>query len=311
MASQPGVTVHDFGGGGEDPDDPDEGLWHHRLTVTCEDRAGLLADLSEHLRAHEVDIVSAAVATDTESGHIVDSFAVRAAAAPRAAPPRRGWRQIRARQPKGPPWGSGGAKAAAAALLSRRSRTAGGGPRASPQAAGCASCPRWGSARDRLQRPQSLTRACLRVQVRDSKTGGRLSPQILELLCDSLWQVAIGAANPKRLSGGSAAAAAASGASGSARRASSGGSYAALSLTTVAEVRHPAASPAHPRSRQLSVRFSQADSAKTPVAQRRSIDGSVEEEDAVVRSRCAPAAAPRRSCTADTDLTLRCTARRR
>jgi hypothetical protein len=94
--------VHDFGGGGggfgaEDPGDPDEGLWHHRLTVTCDDRAGLLADLSEHLRAHEVDIVSAAVATDTDSGHIVDSFAVRAAprrelrrdAAPPMCSPRR------------------------------------------------------------------------------------------------------------------------------------------------------------------------------------------------------------------------------
>jgi UTP:GlnB (protein PII) uridylyltransferase len=54
----------------------DEGAWH-RLTVTCDDRAGLLADLSEHLRAHGVDIVSAAVATDTDSGQIVDTFAVR------------------------------------------------------------------------------------------------------------------------------------------------------------------------------------------------------------------------------------------
>ena len=76
------------------------------------------------------------------------------------------------------------------------------------------------------------------MQVRDAKTGGRLSPQMLESLCDTLWQVAIGAANPKRLSGGSAAAATAAGAPGSARRASSGGSYAALSLTTVAEVSH-------------------------------------------------------------------------
>lgn len=80
-----GVTVCDFGGAEE----PDEGLWHHRLTVTCDDRAGLLADLSEHLKAHEVDIVSAAVATDTESGQIVDSFAVRARRA-RAASPARG-----------------------------------------------------------------------------------------------------------------------------------------------------------------------------------------------------------------------------
>ena len=64
-----GVTVTEFDGS-------DDGRWHHRLTVTCDDRAGLLADLSEHLRAHDVDIVSAAVATDTESGHIVDSFAV-------------------------------------------------------------------------------------------------------------------------------------------------------------------------------------------------------------------------------------------
>jgi UTP:GlnB (protein PII) uridylyltransferase len=53
-----------------------DGAWH-RLLVTCDDRAGLLADLSEHLRAHGVDIVSAAVATDTDSGLIVDSFAVR------------------------------------------------------------------------------------------------------------------------------------------------------------------------------------------------------------------------------------------
>ena len=77
--------------------------------------------------------------------------------------------------------------------------------------------------------------AATRVQVRDAKTGGRLSPQTLESLCDSLWQVAIGAAHPKRLSGGSAAAAAASAMPGAARRANSGGSYAALSLTTVAE----------------------------------------------------------------------------
>ena len=73
------------------------------------------------------------------------------------------------------------------------------------------------------------------AQVRDAKTGGRLSPQTLESLCDSLWQVAIGAVHPKRLSGGSAAAAAASATPGAARRANSGGSYAALSLTTVAE----------------------------------------------------------------------------
>ena len=83
-ASQPGVTVRDFCG----EDDPDDAVWHHRLTVTCDDRAGLLADLSEHLRAHDVDIVSAAVATDTESGHIVDSFAVRGHAALGAAPAR-------------------------------------------------------------------------------------------------------------------------------------------------------------------------------------------------------------------------------
>ena len=73
---QEGVTVRD-----SSADDAASGLQdgaHHLLTVTCDDRAGLLADLSEHLRAHGVDIVSAAVATDTESGHIVDSFAVRA-----------------------------------------------------------------------------------------------------------------------------------------------------------------------------------------------------------------------------------------
>ena len=81
-----GVTVSD----GTDSEEVLDGVsgWH-RLTVTCDDRGGLLADLSEHLRAHGVDVVSAAVATDTESGQIVDSFAVRARAARR---PRRGRR---------------------------------------------------------------------------------------------------------------------------------------------------------------------------------------------------------------------------
>lgn len=55
----------------------DERAWH-LLTVTCDDRSGLLADLSEHIRCCGVDIVSASVATDTDSGLIVDSFAVRA-----------------------------------------------------------------------------------------------------------------------------------------------------------------------------------------------------------------------------------------
>jgi hypothetical protein len=77
------------------------------------------------------------------------------------------------------------------------------------------------------------------AQVRDAKTGSRLAPQFLESLCASLWQVAIGAAHPKRLSGGSAAAGVPPCLSpaGSVRRGNSGGSYAALSLTTVAEVR--------------------------------------------------------------------------
>lgn len=76
MASspQPGVVVSDV----PDvvPGVGDERAWH-LLTVTCDDRAGLLADLSEHIRCCGVDIVSASVATDTESGLIVDSFAVR------------------------------------------------------------------------------------------------------------------------------------------------------------------------------------------------------------------------------------------
>lgn len=57
----------------------------HTLTVTCDDRAGLLADLSEHIRFCGVDIVSASVATDTHSGLIVDSFAVRGPQAQRFA----------------------------------------------------------------------------------------------------------------------------------------------------------------------------------------------------------------------------------
>lgn len=57
--------------------DDDERAWH-LLTVTCDDRGGLLADLSEHIRCCGVDIVSATVATDTDSGLIVDSFAARA-----------------------------------------------------------------------------------------------------------------------------------------------------------------------------------------------------------------------------------------
>jgi UTP:GlnB (protein PII) uridylyltransferase len=70
----PGVVVADV-----PPDvltDDDERAWH-LLTVTCDDRGGLLADLSEHIRCCGVDIVSATVATDTDSGLIVDSFAAR------------------------------------------------------------------------------------------------------------------------------------------------------------------------------------------------------------------------------------------
>ena len=50
------------------------------LVVTCSDRDGLLSDLVAHLRSSGVDLVSATVATDTESGLIVDTFVVRDAA---------------------------------------------------------------------------------------------------------------------------------------------------------------------------------------------------------------------------------------
>ena len=57
--------------------DDDERAWH-LLTVTCDDRGGLLADLSEHIRCCGDDNVSATVATDTDSGLIVDCFWARA-----------------------------------------------------------------------------------------------------------------------------------------------------------------------------------------------------------------------------------------
>ena len=59
-----------------------------QVTVTARDRPGLLADLSEHIRACGVDVVSASVATDVESGLVIDSFVVRALALlpPRPAP---------------------------------------------------------------------------------------------------------------------------------------------------------------------------------------------------------------------------------
>ena len=126
-AAAAGVTVHDFDGS-------DDGRWHHRLTVTCDDRAGLLADLSEHLRAHDVDIVSAAVATDTESGHIVDSFAVR----DHAAPPREA-ACVRATQSWVAPERAGSGPTPLALLPQRRcSRAAGYAPRTLSGAVGCA-----------------------------------------------------------------------------------------------------------------------------------------------------------------------------
>ena len=98
-------------------------------------------------------------------------------------------------------------------------------------------------------------RAAARCQVRDAKTGGPLSPQFLEALGASLWQVAIGAAHPKRLSGIASAGAAqplpvAAGATP--RRGSGGGSISGqlgsrLSLTTVAEARSRRASHAPSR----------------------------------------------------------------
>ena len=50
---------------------------NHLLRVTCSDRDGLLSDLVQHIHSHGIDLVSADVATDTESGLIVDSFVVR------------------------------------------------------------------------------------------------------------------------------------------------------------------------------------------------------------------------------------------
>lgn len=88
-ACEPGVVVSDA-----PPVAHDAGLSQeaaHAVTVTCRDREGLLADLSEHIRHRGVDIVAASVATDTDSGLIVDSFAVRpAAAAPPPQPPAAG-----------------------------------------------------------------------------------------------------------------------------------------------------------------------------------------------------------------------------
>jgi hypothetical protein len=112
---QEGITVRN-----SSADELQDGA-HHLLTVTCDDRGGLLADLSEHLRAHGVDVVSAAVATDTDSGHIVDSFAVRARSG--------GGRVMRARMCKGPRAGRAGAKSLRAcaqppARLRRAARTA-------------------------------------------------------------------------------------------------------------------------------------------------------------------------------------------
>lgn len=52
----------------------------HTLVITARDRAGLLADLSQHCRASGVDIVSASVATEESSGLVVDSFVVHDAA---------------------------------------------------------------------------------------------------------------------------------------------------------------------------------------------------------------------------------------
>jgi UTP:GlnB (protein PII) uridylyltransferase len=76
MAAVEGVVVSDAVEAPRDGPE-DERAWH-LLTVTCDDRTGLLADLSEHIRYCGVDIVSASVATDTDSGLIVDSFAVSA-----------------------------------------------------------------------------------------------------------------------------------------------------------------------------------------------------------------------------------------
>ena len=67
LQPETGVTLNDT---------PENGS-SHQLNVTCPDRDGLLADLSEHIRACGVDIVSASVATDTSSGLVVDSFVVR------------------------------------------------------------------------------------------------------------------------------------------------------------------------------------------------------------------------------------------
>jgi hypothetical protein len=76
--------------------------------------------------------------------------------------------------------------------------------------------------------------------VRDAVTGGRLSAPLLESLSASLWQVAIGAAHPKRLSGGASFSAGSAGPTSqpASRRANSGNHGSTLSsLTTVGEVR--------------------------------------------------------------------------
>ena len=204
----------------------------HAITVTCDDRAGLLADLSEHIRTCGVDIVSATVATDTSSGFIVDSFAVRAAphcpcAAKVAAPCL------------GPGWGrSAGATPECGSTPCHHC----GHPRGFAARRAAPAC----TARRGAPRLFTGGRACdrsdLAKQVRDAKSGGRLAPALLDSLSASLWQVAIGAAHPKRLSGG-----AGGDKFGSAARSPSPTlpprppsrttSYGALSLTTVGEAR--------------------------------------------------------------------------
>ena len=73
--------------GGVTISEADSGEEHHLITVVCPDRKGLLSQLSEHLRALQVDVVHASVATDTESGHVVDAFAVRSEGPKRSSLP--------------------------------------------------------------------------------------------------------------------------------------------------------------------------------------------------------------------------------
>ncbi len=228
----PGVVVSDVPAAGSrnqfDGEEDEAEAWHI-LTVTCDDRAGLLADLSEHIRFCGVDIVRASVATDTESGLIVDSFAVRER---RAAFPRDYMQGSSAalrsatcaQRPALPEHVHGRPPACALRVCVRllspvAQRSAHGGL----HVAAARSCPA----------PSAL------AQVRDAITGGKLPEPLLESLSSSLWQVALGAAHPKRLSGGAStpsAAPAPQPSPAAARRAGSG-NYNALSLTTVAEVR--------------------------------------------------------------------------